>query len=652
MFNAVGVFVLRSIWAVVLLLSVQSAFCQPALDSLKQRLHLVSDTQKVYLLGDISFAYRFENADSAVHYAALSRQIADLVGDSAAVARSLNDEGIILTTLNQYKRAIKNYARALAIREELGDSVRMGALHSKLGVVYQKQGEYSSAIEHQLQALRLFQALGIQGYVAVCQNNVAILHLNMGQLKRSLDMHQEALNTREMLGDRHGQAASLGNIANVFLSMGDTANASENYRRAVAVFEELNDPEAVSTNLHNWATCFQHSDPERALNMLHRALDIRRELKDGKMLASTYSALASTLMGINRTDEALPYLWSALTHARRSDVLVEQLNVYEQLALYYRSKSNADSTYYYLSQVQEIKDRTFDEDLRGDFAELQTKYETEQKEARIALLAEQNKVSDLKVRQKRTQLWLLAVAFLAFLVVASFGYFRYRSRQQARLAAEVLREREVGLKAVISATESERERIARDLHDGVGQQLSALKMGWQKFISEVGVAEKQNQNADAHKLGAALDDACSNVREISHRMMPRSLSQYGLIPAVEDMLSKSLDLTDIQYQFEHFGVDNLRFSAEIELNLYRVIQELISNILKHAKATEVSVQIYSANNQLIVMVHDNGSGFDRKKQGDGIGIKNIEGRLNTVKGTIHFERQGGTNATIRIDLEP
>lgn len=641
----------RLVLMATLLLSGLSAFCQSDLDSLKQRLHLVSDTQKVYLLGDISFGYRFENTDSAMHYAALSRQIADRVGDSAAVARSLNDEGIILASLNQYSKAIANYTRALAIREALRDSMRMGALHSKLGVVYQKQGEYNTAIDHQLQALRLFQALGIQQYVAVCQNNVAILHLNMGQLNRSLAMHLEALNTRELIGDRHGQANSSGNIGNVYLALGDTTNASENYRHAVAIFEELNDPEGISTNLHNWSACFQQSDPQRALNLLQRALTIRRQLKDGKMLASTYSSLASTLMSLNRADEALPYLWSALTHAQRSDVLVEQLNVYEQLALYYKQGNNADSTYYYLSQVQEIKDQTFDEELRGDFAELQTKYESEQKEARIALLAEQNKVSDLEVRQRKTQLWLLAVAFLAFLVAAGFGYLRYSSKQQARLAAEVLREREVGLKAVISATESERERIARDLHDGVGQQLSALKMGWQKLISEIGVAEKQNQNDDAHKLAAALDDACSSVREISHRMMPRSLSQYGLIPAVDDMLSKSLGPTDIDHHFEHFGLENARFSPEVELNLYRVIQELISNILKHAKASEVSVQIYRADNQLIAMVHDNGTGFDPKKSGDGMGIKNIEGRLNTVKGSIHFEHQEGTNATIRIDLE-
>lgn len=642
---------LRFLLGILILLNGLYAFSQTPLDSLKQRLYTVSDTQKVYLLGDISFGYRFENTDSAMHYTALARQMADQVGDSAAVARSLNDQGIILASLNHYKEAIANYTRALAIRKELRDSVRMGALHSKLGVVYQKQGEYNSAIVHQLQALRLFQALGIQQYVAVCQNNVAILHLNMGQLNRSLAMHLDALNTRELIGDRHGQANSLGNIGNVYLSLGDTTSASENYQRAVAIFEELEDPEGVSTNLHNWSACFQRSNPRRALNMLQRALDIRLQLNDRKMLASTYSAIASTLLDINRAEVALPYLWSALVHARQSDVLVEQLNVYEQLALYYKQNNNADSTYYYLSQVQGIKDKTFDEDLREDFAELQTKYESDQKEARIALLAEQNKVSDLEVRQRKTQLWLLAALFLTFLVVAGLGYYRYRSKQEARIAAEVLREREAGLKAVIAATESERARIARDLHDGVGQQLSALKMSWQKFFSKTGNSRGDNEHTDTQILTDALDDACTNVREISHRMMPRSLSEFGLIPALDDLLSKSFGLTDIVHQFEHFGVENARFSPEVELNLYRVVQELISNILKHAQATQVSVQLYRSENQLIAMVCDNGVGFDPCKKGDGIGIKNIEGRLNTVNGSIYFEQQAGTSATIRIDLK-
>lgn len=628
------------------LLALQAA---ASVDSLKTLLTHAPDSQRVVLMCDICFGYRLQQTDSALHYCERAVALAKKIGQPRLLAQALNDQGIIFSDLNRYQDALSNYHHALDIQVERNDSVRMGALHSKIGIIHQKQGEYSRAMEHQLSALRIFEAMKIQNYVATCQNNVAILDFNMGEYKRSLEMHQNALETRKLINDQYGVATSYANIGNVQLALKDTVAASTSYGKAADYFEAINNAEGLSTTLHNWSTCYESRDPNRALELLQRALAIRTEMGDEKMLASTHSATGGIWLALGKPLRARLHFLKALQLAQRADVLAEQISVNENLALLYRELGNADSTFYYFSVLQTLKDSTFNEGLRNDFAELQTLYETEQKEARIALLSEQNKVSELKVRQKQNQLWMMIIGFGAFLIVAVLSYMRFREKQRQRMAAEIAQERETGLRAVIEATEAERERIAKDLHDGVGQQLSGMKMAWQKMLLSWQNSGEQ-ERLQAERLTQILDETAAEVRSISHRMMPRSLSQFGLVPAVADMLEKSLASAELEYSFEPFGMENRRYSPEIERSLYRVMQELVNNILKHSGASRVEVQMMQNSGQLVVMVSDNGKGMDKANAGNGIGLSNMQSRLHTVGGNIYFENENGVRATIRIPV--
>src|SRR5690606_18771841 len=135
---------------------------------------------------------------------------------------------------------------------------------------------------------------------------------------------------------------------------------------------------------------------------------------------------------------------------------------------------------------------------------------------------------------------------------------------------------------------------------------------------------RDDQQQKSEQLTRVLDETCHDVRSISHRMMPRSISKFGLIPALEDMLDKSFPPAGIKHSFEHFGIGETRFSAEVELSVYRVMQELVNNVLKHAGATEVSVQLLKNADQLIAVIEDNGRGFHLNGQpSGGIGMQNM-----------------------------
>jgi len=183
------------------------------------------------------------------------------------------------------------------------------------------------------------------------------------------------------------------------------------------------------------------------------------------------------------------------------------------------------------------------------------------------------------------------------------------------------------------------------------QSLAALKLGVQNSMNVAGLSAEQKGSFSEHIKN--IDTAAEEARNISHQMMPRALTETGLISAFEDMLSKTLKQTDIGYNFEQFGVLNQRFKPSIEIGLYRIAQELVNNILKHSGAKHVDIQLLKTKTHLVLHVEDDGKGFEFDKKGsqNGIGLNNIFSRASSVNGEVNYENgKPGTIANIRVPL--
>jgi signal transduction histidine kinase len=227
-----------------------------------------------------------------------------------------------------------------------------------------------------------------------------------------------------------------------------------------------------------------------------------------------------------------------------------------------------------------------------------------------------------------------------------------RRRANAARNAALLAERERGLKAVVAGTDAERERIARELHDGIGQQITGLKFRLEDIAGRVGGSD-QGAGERVREALAITEDAGRDVRELAHGMMPRALGTLGLAPAMQDMLAKAFGRTGIRWSFDHLGVDG-RFAPELEVGVYRIAQELTGNVLKHARAQEVQVQLLRNKGHLVLMVTDDGAGFDPDRlSGDGMGLAGMRDRARLLGGTLQFESAPGqgTSTTLRIPVE-
>lgn len=202
------------------------------------------------------------------------------------------------------------------------------------------------------------------------------------------------------------------------------------------------------------------------------------------------------------------------------------------------------------------------------------------------------------------------------------------------------------MKSIIEGEEKERKRFARELHDGLGAVLATVKMqisGIPQKFPEVQASQTYQ------KAETLIDNACRTVREISHDLMPYVLEQQGLFPAIEDMCQNLSSHHKIYFNFISYGEES-ELSDVLKITLYRITQELLKNIIKHAQATDVIVQLTIEENEIILIVEDDGIGFDPSIYQKGIGIENIQSRAKYLNGSLDIDSTINQGSTFTIQI--
>jgi signal transduction histidine kinase len=234
-----------------------------------------------------------------------------------------------------------------------------------------------------------------------------------------------------------------------------------------------------------------------------------------------------------------------------------------------------------------------------------------------------------------------------------FYLWRKQSRisQQKVLSEQKTRLREAQIQAVISSEEKERKRFASDLHDSMGQLVSALTMNIQGLKSTSNDPLVRNEIVDNSTV--LLNDIQREIRNIAFNLMPQVLTKEGLIPALQELTARINKSNQVNAKVQVFGIDR-RLNEVFEISLYRILQEWISNILKYAEATEILIQFTAHEEEIIITVEDNGNGFDLNtfENSKGNGWRNINTRLNLIKGSMDIDTmQGRKNTMLTLILD-
>ncbi len=624
-------------------------------------LALRDDTVKVLKLSDLCYSYRRIDGDSALLFGRKAAELARALKYPRGEAQAFNDQAIIYMDRSAYDAADSLLRAALAIRTQLRDSAGIGAIHNKLGNVFQSRFRLEEAVEENYKALRIFERIGPPAKEALILNNIAILQFNLRRYTDALATHQAAAAVREHIGDGQGLAESKGNMANVQVVLGDTAEALRLFAEAGAYFRAHDLDRELAVQLHNEAGVHMaRGEVDRAMALYSEALAIREEAGEKKAIASTLTGLADAYLRKGRVKEARSALYRALQFSTEVGARNEQMQALLNLSKVHARLNDGDSTYWYHAQYAALRDSVFNADMNGRLAEMGARYGSERKEREIQhqradLAAKNLELAELGRRAERRRFWLaLAIGGIGLLLVSSLLMLQVQ-RRRAREARDkaLIAEREKGLKAVVEGAEAERARIARELHDGIGQQITGLKFRLEDIASRrnAGTAVEVERYQEALVMA---EEAGREVRDIAHSMMPRALGTLGLAPALEDMLEKSFGRSGITCTFERFGPEG-RLPPEVEVGVYRIAQELTGNILKHARAQKVNVQLLRNKGHLVLITEDDGVGFDldaAQANGRGMGLVGMQDRARLLQGSLHYESTPGkgTVTTLRIPV--
>jgi two-component system NarL family sensor kinase len=391
-------------------------------------------------------------------------------------------------------------------------------------------------------------------------------------------------------------------------------------------------------------------DYVHSLEFEKRALVLKKQLKDATGTAEVLTNLCSDSRRIKDFSNSIQYGLEAMRIADSIHSNFERLNAAESIALTYSKLGNYEKAYAYQQLFSELTDSVMSEKKNEQIARMQTQYDTEKKIQENVQLTQQNKLKDLEIGRQKMQRYIVIGSALFLMVLAFLLYSRYRVKQREILSAEIIRQQDMRSKAIIETEEKERIRISRDLHDGIGQTLSAAKLNMSALEGSLHL-QNEDQRQNMKNAIELMDESIKEVRAVSHNMMPNALLKSGLGTAVREFLNRIGDTDKVKVDLQVVGM-NERLESTTETILFRVLQELVANIVKHAKTGYIGIQLIRHEKELVLMIEDRGIGFDLKKLNDaaGMGLRNVQSRIAYLNGTVDFDSQPGKGTTVTIEI--
>ncbi|MBI1783139.1 MAG: tetratricopeptide repeat protein [Sphingobacteriales bacterium] len=546
------------------------------------------------------------------------------------------------TTIN-FDSALYYTQKGLQLSLKEKDSVYTGMLKRSAGVAYYFKGQYDSAANYYYQSVSLLEHTNAKSGLALTYNEIAKLFRKTRNLDKALDYYNKSMDIYQQLKDSSGISMILNESGVVYEYMGQFEKAIDHYNGSLSIASGKKDSVGIGYALSFIGGAYtQLKKFDLASKYLNDCIEIRKRSKDSFTLALSYSDLGFM-------ENEAGQLAASRQHFINSNEIASKMNYPELLSnnlkmmadLEEKSGNYKQSLQYYQQHFQ-LKDSLFSLARTKQIEELSAKYETAQKEKRI---------QEQQFELSKKNYWIIGGTILfALIILLSYSlYRRNQLKQEARLQSEILRQQDFATKAILEAEEKERQRIAKDLHDGVGQMMSAAKLNLSAIENEIPFKDDMQKEAML-RIIKLVDDSCKEVRAVSHNMMPNALLKAGLASAIREFINQ-IDQKIIKVNLHSEGLSE-RLDSNTETVLYRVIQECVNNVIKHAGAAQLDISLIKDEDGISATVEDNGKGFDTSDslKKNGLGLKNIQARVEYLKGTVDFDSSPGKGTLVAIHV--
>jgi signal transduction histidine kinase len=540
------------------------------------------------------------------------------------------------------------------------NTTELGQIYRQLGEVYsQNPRTLSEGLEAYLLSYR---------YYGVAKDSVAMFEvgrrLSQGWMRqRRFDLAIEQLQKAEGYYQRtrrnkdlartHALLAQVNNVA------GDSVATTIYQQSAIQLAKTESDSSLRAELVHDLSVIyFKRNNIDSASTLVYEGLQLSLAINNEELIRRCMQTLGMVFLAKKSYTDAVYYLQQSLNYMpKRGDNPFERRDTYRFLAQAFEALEQKDESLRYLNSFVALNDSLQDIGQLEIMSRFSDEFNLRNKEATIAALNQEK--TTIQSRYRR-QLYIFISLILIGATILFFVYKFYR--QRLRYSQTILQQQEEinrrrlvelenqsrlqSMQSMVLGQETERSRIARDLHDSLGGLLSTAKLQLD------GLALRRTEFAQDKGFQKALsivNESCQEVRHLAHQMQPVALANLGIGPAVNDLLNKAQSEQGPQITLQVYDIDP-NLDNSIALTAYRIIQELVQNVVKHAQAKHMLVQLSCTDNQLAILVEDDGQGFDQNQVARGMGLDNIFARARFVGGSVEIDSSVGEGTTIYVWL--
>jgi len=614
------------------------------IDSMHREAEKATGTRQIELYRDLSYITRNIDGDTAMYFARKASELATISGREYDKMIATLALGRTMIVKGSYNLAIKYFNQVIALSQTKNDTLTAAALNG-IGTSLWQLGQHTDALLNHFKAVRIWERAKNEKGIASSDIHIGMVYQTQEKLSLAEKHVRNAVAILEKNDDASMHISAMHTLANIYGMEGKIKEAFELDLKGIALAEKTNNEFAKALFYDNMGNCYLYGTPPdytKALNYFTRTLHIDSSFKNKKQMSDSYVNMGDVFIEQKKYGEAIPYLQRSVELARESGFTQGTIKALMQLSTAYRQSGQDDAAYISLQSAMKAKDSFAKSNSEAHMAEMETAYETEKKEQQINL-------QKVQISKKNYLLAgvILVIVFVKLLVLSA--WLRVRLKQKAKFQREIMKQQELATKAVLAAEEKERQRIARDLHDGVGQMMSVAKMNLSAFESDIQFLDRDQQES-FEKIINLVDESCREVRSVSHNMMPNALLKNSLAIAIKDFVDK-IEKRSLKVRVYTEGLDD-RLDSNLEIILYRVIQECVNNVIKHAEASRLDISVLKDKEGISATIEDNGKGFDigDKDKFEGIGLKNIITRIEYLKGMVDFDSSPGRGTLIALNV--
>jgi len=636
------------------------AYSQSDSDSLLRIIkQLPDDTTKVMVYYQYGELFESTNPDSALWYYDLARKKSQELNYLKGQAAYASNAIVILNNRGKFKEALGLAKEALSLYKKIGTKKDLAVAHINVGSEWQYLSDFETAAESYFVALKLAEEIGDKRLQRICNNNLASIFIELGQYEKGKGYAEKSLVVAIELKNDYAIASSTYNIANAEIYL-------KQYDKALGHFKEI-EANGLRTDdyiviLDGWlgqADVYKMMPAYKEAEVYFKKVILfssEKEAPEYEMYAQM--GLADVYTATNKNQLATQALTKGIALATRLGSKNELKDLYFKSSVLYEKTGNYFTALDFRKKFEVLHDSIVGEKSKANINMFEARFESEKKEQQIKALEQEAEIKDLSIQQNRLLIFILAAILVSVITIAWLGRRNYSQKKlllekenalnQSRIAELEAEKQLLASEAVIKGQEEERGRLAKDLHDGLGGLLSGVKFSLTNMKSNV-VLDAQSALVFERSLDM-LDNSISELRRVAHNMMPEVLVKFGLQEALKSYCDSIQQSGIFKVDFQSLG-NEVRLASNTEIILYRIVQELLNNASKYAKASTVLVQLAFHENEISITVEDNGVGFDiaKTERSTGAGWNNIRSRVEYLKGNVDVA-SGSTGTSVHLHI--